>query len=131
MGNTKEVHSILIIEDDPDIRESLKDILELEGYTVTTAENGQDGLEKLRQSPPPDLVLLDLFMPVMDGIQFLDELKSRSPNAVISLPVVVVSAAPPEDKRLQSRKSFVSGFIKKPVNVDLLLNMIHQSTEAA
>src|SRR5690348_10220063 len=61
---------ILLIEDDRGIREVLKCILEDEGYSVVVADNGQRGLEILRSSPTPDIIVLDLRMPVMDGWEF-------------------------------------------------------------
>ena len=71
MGDQK---SILIIEDDRDILEVLKDLLESEGYTVSTAENGKMGIEVLQAlNEPPKLILVDLMMPIMDGLQFRQE----------------------------------------------------------
>src|SRR5205823_6375304 len=62
--------SILIVEDHADLRESLTEILEDEGYVVASAANGLDGLNYLQAHPPPRLILLDLKMPVMDGWEF-------------------------------------------------------------
>jgi CheY-like chemotaxis protein len=60
--------SILIVEDEKDIRESLKMLLELEGYSVFTAKDGKEGLEILKNLESPCLILLDLLMPVMNGM---------------------------------------------------------------
>ena len=81
---------ILVVEDDRDIRESLQDLLEVEGYAVTTAENGRDALEQLQRMDAPSVILLDLMMPVMSGDEFLREL--RKDGALASIPVLVVSA---------------------------------------
>ena len=74
---------ILIVDDDPDIRDSLKEVLEDEGYEVNGVANGREALDYLRKSPRPCVILLDLMMPVMDGWQFRKEQKQirRSPTS--------------------------------------------------
>src|SRR5262245_59582395 len=79
--------SVLIIEDDPDIREALAEILEDEGYATVLAGNGREALDHLAKSEMPALILLDLMMPIMDGWQFRDE-QRRSPSYA-AIPVVV------------------------------------------
>jgi CheY-like chemotaxis protein len=103
--------SILVVEDDQDIRESFKDFLEGEGYHVLLASNGKDALELLRSEKIyPGLVLLDLMMPVMDGKTFLQELE-KDPT-LRKLPVVVCTAA-------AEKLSFnIVGLMKKPVDLD-------------
>src|SRR4051812_14163920 len=66
---------LLVIEDDTDHREVVRDVLEEEGYQVDTAAHGRAGLARLSSGPPPDLILLDLMMPVMDGWEFMAALK--------------------------------------------------------
>jgi CheY-like chemotaxis protein len=82
--------SVLIIEDDPDMRELERVTLEYGGYQVSVALNGREGLRKLSESRPC-VILLDLMMPVMDGLTFLAERK-RDPEAA-KVPVLCVSAA--------------------------------------
>jgi CheY-like chemotaxis protein len=83
--------SILIVDDDLDIREALSDTLEDQGYRVFTAANGRDALRLLRGGEvAPSLILLDLMMPVMDGYTFLDE-RRRDP-ALAAIPVAVITA---------------------------------------
>src|ERR1700733_13427615 len=82
---------ILVIEDDRDIREALKDGLEIEGYPVTTVCDGKEAIKYLERDSPPGLILLDLMMPGMNGWEFLEYLKSKSNLATI--PVGVVTAA--------------------------------------
>lgn len=67
----KDKASILIVEDDTDLNSAYEMILTSSGYDVTTAYNGKEALETLRQSGDPDIIFLDLRMPVMDGIEFL------------------------------------------------------------
>ena len=70
-------HSILSIEDDPDTREMYRDVLEEAGYTVMTAVDGQEGLQKSTHDPY-DLIILDIMMPKLDGIAFLKQLKQST-----------------------------------------------------
>ncbi|WP_200853866.1 response regulator, partial [Klebsiella pneumoniae] len=78
---------ILLVDDDPVFRRMTKGYLQKYGYQVIEAENGLDGLRKLRDHEP-DLILCDLSMPVLNGIEFVEEVSSSYP----SLPLVVVSA---------------------------------------
>ena len=82
--------SILIVEDDDDVRESLAAFLEGEGYPVVEARDGAEALRQLRSSTEFCLILLDLFMPVMNGWSFRDE-QLRDPT-LAAVPVIVVSA---------------------------------------
>src|SRR5438874_8753476 len=81
---------ILVVDDDPGIVESLKDLLEAEGYHVETASNGREALDMLRARQRPNLILLDLTMPEMDGFEFRDE-QEWDPR-FSEIPVVVISA---------------------------------------
>jgi CheY-like chemotaxis protein len=111
---------VLIVEDDAEIRETLKEIIELEGYSVFTASDGQKALTMLRDTlKMPCLVLLDLMMPVMNGWELL---KLREKDiALATIPVVVVSAAGERAKLAPA-----TGFIKKPVDIEVLLNTVRQ-----
>ncbi|MGH6918924.1 MAG: ATP-binding response regulator, partial [Geminicoccaceae bacterium] len=81
---------ILVVDDDAENRRRLSRVLEGEGWQVTEAENGRVGLERFAQSPP-DLIVLDLMMPEMDGFEFLSRLRSN--DALRDVPVVVITAA--------------------------------------
>ena len=84
---------ILAIEDDPSLRALYVDAFEGDGFEVITAANGAEGLDRLESRP--DVILLDLMMPVMDGYTFLTALRKH--NRARSIPVVVVSAVLPAD----------------------------------
>lgn len=111
------MESVLLVEDDPDIREGLGSFLEDQGYTVEKAENGKEGLERLEQKKP-GLVLLDLMMPVMNGWQFLEE-KKKEPPELSKVPVVVISAV--------AGNPYVPGALatmKKPIDLNRLMDFV-------
>jgi CheY-like chemotaxis protein len=104
---------ILVVDDDEDIREALRDLLVSDGYQVDVAENGRDALCFMRRRARPDLVLLDLMMPVMNGWEFLHE-KSRDDD-LSRVPVVVVTANPDPVEA-----DNVKAVMQKPVRFDSL-----------
>src|ERR1700679_2088809 len=88
---TAEKKTILIVEDDQGIRETLVEILDSEGYIVLSASNGLEALQVLRSTAvKPDLILLDLMMPVMDGLSF--KAQSSQDPSLAKIPVVIMSA---------------------------------------
>ena len=111
---------ILVVEDDPECLEAVVDTLGWDGYTADTAANGSEALQRLGANPPPDLILLDLMMPVMDGWQFLVELRSRPELAQI--PVALLSAE--ADLSGRAATLDVAGHITKPVELDELLSVV-------
>jgi CheY-like chemotaxis protein len=114
-------HTILVVEDDLDIAQSLRDVLEAEGYAVVTASNGKEALERLRGMERPSLIFLDLMMPVMSGGEFLGVLRQTEPFKAI--PVVIVSAWPKEAAQVRAQSE---GYVKKPVSLEALLDAAHQ-----
>ena len=117
MDQERKCNSVLVIEDDPDIRDTLRQILEFEHYAVQTAHNGKEGLDLLRSMGRPCLILLDLMMPVMNGWEFLSE--KNGDILVAPIPVVVISAAGERAKDTPAH-----GYIKKPIDLDLLLSVV-------
>lgn len=111
---------LLIVDDDPGIRESLADLLNDEGYVVMTAVNGQDALARLRASDSlPCVILLDLMMPVMSGPEFYDEM--RNDPALADIPVVVISA----DGNARTKAQSMGGeLIAKPVRIETVLDAV-------
>lgn len=114
---------ILIVEDERDARDALKEILEMEGFDVATAENGQIGLELLQTSKEPCLIFLDLMMPVMNGWEFLEALRHQQKHVLATIPVVVVSAIADLSA---AQEKYNCDFMKKPVNVQSLVSVAHQ-----
>jgi CheY-like chemotaxis protein len=111
---------ILVIEDDEGIREMLRQVLELYGYIVFTASDGEKGIERLRSdSLFPCLILLDLMMPVMDGWEFMEAFHQRKEWS--SIPVVVVSAFADKAADLHAQ-----GLLAKPLVLDNLLAVVER-----
>ena len=117
MSNASE-GKILIIEDNEDALEAISDLLKMDGFSTVTATNGALGLCKMKAEEHISMVLLDLWMPIMDGWQFLRERKRDSRLAKI--PVVVLSALP--TKSIEGAEAVLT----KPVNVDLLLQTLRR-----
>jgi CheY-like chemotaxis protein len=110
--------SVLIVDDDPDIRESVADALEDEGYRVASASNGSEALRLLRERQlRPDVILLDLMMPVMDGVQFCAE-QQLDPE-LSKIPIVLVSAS--GSSRALAQQLHAAACMSKPVRLDDLL----------
>jgi CheY-like chemotaxis protein len=113
-------HLILVVDDDPGIVGFLELALADEGYQVRAAVNGRDGLTRIAEGRP-DLILLDMNMPGMDGWQFCAELRQRGPE-LSSIPIVVMTAA--RDASLRSREVGAQGFLGKPFDLDQLFRTI-------
>lgn len=113
--------TVLVVDDDPDTVETMRDILQEEGHTVLSAKNGLEGLEVAERSHP-DLVLLDLDMPIMDGYAFLAAVRRRP--SLSDVTVVVLSGA--ADEAALSCES-----VQKPLRLDTLLGLIHRIADAA
>jgi len=88
---TTSPHTVLIVEDEEDLRELMRDALEMRGYQVVTADEGTDALRKLDDIGRPCVILLDLLMPGMNGWDFFDKLRERPELA--SVPVIVHSSS--------------------------------------
>lgn len=118
---------ILIIEDEPDLRDTLKDLLEVYGFRVATAVNGVDGLRRLREDGAPCLILVDLMMPVMTGWEFLDALKSEHRHILETIPVAVLSAAA---DMAGVERQYGCRTLKKPIDIQSLITLARQSCES-
>ena len=113
---------IVVIEDDTDLRETLKDLLEMEGFRVITASNGREGLREIEQNGQPCLILLDLMMPVMNGWEFLEVLRRERTASLARTPVAVVSAAADV---ADVERDYGCSVLKKPVSLERLFALAH------
>jgi CheY-like chemotaxis protein len=115
---------ILVVEDDGDSREVFCEVLRNAGFACVSARNGREALASLRGAHAPDLILLDMFMPRMDGWQFRRE--QLADAALARIPVIVVSGA------RATRRSAIGfgavGFLEKPVRPAELLNAVGKVT---
>lgn len=108
--------AILVVEDDEDAREAMVALLQMKGYRAVPAGNGREALDYLEEAPAPDLIILDLWMPVMDGWHFRSE-QIKNPR-LAHIPVIVVTA-------LSDRADVdANEVIIKPVDVDRLLSTV-------
>jgi CheY-like chemotaxis protein len=110
---------VLVVDDDFSIRESLQDVLGAEGYAVEVAENGSEALFRMRRRGRPDVVLLDLMMPVMNGWEFRAE-QEKDP-ALLAIPVIVISA---DNNLSEKARAFGGNYLSKPLDIDDLLEEI-------
>jgi CheY-like chemotaxis protein len=112
---------VLVVDDDPAILEICSDLLQTEGYTVMVATNGQQALEQIR-TDPPHVVLMDIMMPVLDGVEACRLVKANPATAEI--PVVLMSARTNLTRQSQELAS-ADALVAKPFDIDHLLNTIH------
>jgi two-component system chemotaxis response regulator CheY len=112
---------ILVVDDDPDILDALSEILEVEGYQVHRARNGREALQRMDEgTSAPDLILLDLMMPVMDGWEF-----ARTLGPHRRAPIVVLSA----DRNVGPKAQEIGaiGWLAKPFELGDLLSLVRRS----
>jgi len=108
--------TILVVDDDDAIREALTDVLSLEGYSVVTAANGEEGIRRMKETHP-DLILLDVRMPVMDGWEFKKEMDADAEFAATPVLVFCAFSGPPPGLNVQ-------GIIPKPISIKIILDSI-------
>ena len=117
-GYSGEKKNILIVDDNPTNRLMLIDVLKPLGFNIENAENGNEALDVIKKNKP-DIVLLDLLMPEMDGQEFLTRFKSE--YKMLQTKVIGISAAIADKERMERFSDACDGFISKPINVNLLL----------
>jgi DNA-binding NtrC family response regulator len=115
-GNSSPTGSVLIIDDEAEIRESLQTLLELEGFAVDTATTGEDGLLQMADRPF-DLVLLDLTLPGRNGMEILSEIRSHDSR----LPVIMITAYGTVENAVRAMQSGAANFVQKPWDNEKLL----------
>ncbi|MGH7915905.1 MAG: response regulator [Candidatus Binataceae bacterium] len=111
--------TILVVDDDSDVRESVTDLLELYGYRVIAACDGRSALVQLKDAaPPPSLILLDLVMPVLDGWSFLK--RARRNRRLAGVPIVIITG------ENTSEVPGATAVLRKPVAPEALLARVEQ-----
>ena len=110
---------ILVVDDDPTIRETVIDILDSEGYSTEAASNGAEALQAIERTRPA-LVLLDMRMPVLSGWDFAREVRERG----LHLPIVVMTAA--RDARRWAAEIDAAGYLPKPFDLPDLLTAVER-----
>lgn len=119
---------ILVIDDDPDIREVLTLVLESQGYEVTTATYGVEGIEKLKEEKP-DLIILDLIMPGMGGFAVYKKLKDPAHPDWHDIRVLILTSVREESSRAQFERETgsqlaVDDYIEKPISPQVILDRV-------
>ena len=130
MSHTKNekdhVGTILVVDDEPTIRNVLGSILSNEGYRMDFAENGHDGYKKARELLP-DLIFLDVMMPGMNGFDACRKIRTEPPLAQV--PIIIISAVSNDEYRIRSIQSGANDFISKPFDLDELLSKVKKITK--
>jgi len=121
-------HKILVVDDDPDILEAISLILESQGYKVVTARDGVEGLANLK-AEKPDLLVLDLLMPKMDGFAVCKELQDPRWSKYKDMPILILTSVREEASRRRYELETgleldVDDYVEKPVSPDTLLERV-------
>jgi CheY-like chemotaxis protein len=114
---TRQPPTLLVVEDDDAAREALAAVLRQLGFNVVTAADGAQGLDLLRSGPRPDLILLDMLLPVLDGWQFLRRLRQERSHT--DIPVVITTGT--ILTREWATDHGCQGFLRKPIDLEQLL----------
>ncbi|MBO6272205.1 response regulator [bacterium] len=114
---------VLIVDDEQDIVESLKFVLEADGYECYTAFNGEDGL-KTAKEVIPDLIILDIMMPKMNGYKISRLLKFD--NKYKNIPIIMLTARSQEEDKLIGEETGANEYITKPFDIDFVVNKVKE-----
>ena len=117
--------TLLLVEDDEDLRDVVRDALQNDTRRVIEAEHGRDALDLIARNGLPDLILLDMNMPVMNGWQFAKELRDRQ----WQVPVVVLTAA--HDAARSAQEIGAAGFLGKPFDMSSLYSVVDRHLNGA
>ncbi|MEO6953933.1 MAG: response regulator [Polyangia bacterium] len=111
---------VMLVDDDPDLRDSLQLVLEMRGYEVFAARDGKDALDQLAKGPLPCVVLLDLMMPGMNGVEFRD--RQLGDPRIKDLPVVLLTGAGAH--AVEPRVAAGTVVLRKPFDFDRLFDLL-------
>ncbi|MEO0274678.1 MAG: response regulator [candidate division WOR-3 bacterium] len=112
--------TILIVDDSATMLLSLKTILEIHNFKVEQASNGKEALDKIKAGLKPDLIITDLNMPVMDGLEFIKNVRT----ILKFTPILILTTESEQSKREQAKKLGATGWLVKPVSGQDLINVI-------
>jgi DNA-binding response OmpR family regulator len=126
----QEKIKILVVDDDPDIREAISTVLEAHSYEVITAVDGEDGLAKLKDERP-DLLILDLIMPKMDGFSVLKELRDPRRSKYSHIPILVLTSISEDHSRRRYELETglelnVDDYVEKPLDPAVLIERMEK-----
>jgi len=119
------VSSVLVIDDEKGVRETLSFILKMEGYQVECTESAIAGLELIDQGKNYDFIICDIRMPGMDGIKFIKEAQNRDTGSIL----IMITAYGTLEDSIEAIKSGASEYISKPINTEELLLRMGMSKE--
>jgi CheY-like chemotaxis protein len=116
--------TVLVIDDEEGIRDTLRFALELEGWEVHTAKNGKEGLKAIQETPRIDLIFVDLMMPIMNGWEFIAATKNDP--SLSSIPIVIVTAFPEIATRFPDKAPGLTQYpvLSKPFNLDAVIAVL-------
>ncbi|MEO6392059.1 MAG: sigma-54 dependent transcriptional regulator [Pyrinomonadaceae bacterium] len=116
----------LVVDDEKNLRESLAELIEGEGFIVAQADDGQTAVEMLRSETAPDVLFLDIRMPRLDGLQVLQTIKDEK---LTSAPVIVISAFGDSSKMIEAMRLGAYDYITKPLELDEIVAILHRAAE--
>jgi len=118
------MRTVLVVDDEKNIRETLKDVLEDEGYNVLLAEDGKQAIDTLKTSRV-DVMLLDLWLPKIGGMEVLDRVKRQ----YVEVEIIIVSGHGTIDTAVKATKIGAFDFIEKPLSLDRVLNVVDHAVK--
>ena len=126
MIRSSDVKKILIVDDSSTVRQELRDGITRAGFSVLEAANGAEGWDRARENPDVSMVLLDVNMPVLGGLDLLDRLKADPKTATIPVLMLTTEAEPALVER--AKKSGARGWLIKPVKIEILVGALRKLT---
>ena len=126
MHPEKKRRKVLLVDDEAGFAELLRDLLEMDNYEVVTAENGEEGLDKLRTFVP-DVIISDIVMPKMSGFEMFKQVKAAPETS--ALPFLFITGFQDERVLSEARKIGVFGILRKPIDIEQIENRIREITK--